>query len=158
MREVQELSAKLEVTAREKGEVEAKVKRVQRRHSDNALQQRMRISALQSGVNETHMDFALFEYKKAVQAALTARTPIPKAGDFFRGMKKTHTYLFTDPPPVTATPSTAPPEGGTPGTAPGATPNAPAPTTPPTEKNAEQMSDKEFRAHQKATYGFVPGA
>ncbi len=154
-RQVSELTAKLEVTTRERAEDLAKVKRTQNRAADNALQQRMRISALQSGVNETNMDFAIFEYKKAVQTAIKAKTPIPKAGDFFRGMKKTHAFLFAALPPVAATPSTAPPEGGTPGTAPGATPPTPAGTQPPAEKNAEQMTPEEFRAHQKEKYGFT---
>ena len=157
-KQVQELAAQLEMANRGKTDAEIRTKNVQRRHSDDRLQQRMRISALQSGINETHMDFVIFEYRKAVQAAVKARTPIPKAGDFFRGMKKTHTYLFAEQPPVTATPSTAPPEGGTPGTAPGTTPPTPAATAPPTEKNAEQMTPAEFRAHQKAQYGFTPGA
>jgi hypothetical protein len=122
------------------------------RARDEVIELELRLDALRSGVKDDQASFALWEYRRAAQAAPDAES-IPEPGAFFAGMRATYPQCFVGaaatPPVVTLKPTSAPPVSLQPG---GERPqDAPAGSGPP-QVDAFKMSDEEFRRH-KASYG-----
>lgn len=130
------------------------VTRVKRKAEDETFIAKVRTAVARAGVDRAHEDFAIFQFRAAIQKASKAKQPIPKASEFFAGLRRSHPMLFTDAQvTVPVVPSTAGPDA-----VPGTTP--PTPTPPearPPGANADEMDDSQFRQHTKSKYNFSFG-
>lgn len=130
-----------------------KVVATKARARDHVVELELRMDALRAGILDEHADFALSQYRKAVQGAKDAESiqdPLP----FFQSLRGGAPYLFAAagaaPPVVTLRPTSAPPASNQPG---GETPAPAAPGQKPPQVDAFKMSDEDWKRH-KGSYGF----
>jgi len=139
---------------RERGDQwKKKYKRLKSTHEAEVFEMGLRQSALAASILEEHVDFALDQYQKHVQAEGPEKAQEPKA--FFTGMRASRPYLFGAPaaPPqvVPVTPATAPPESTAPG---GGAPTSASPPAPPPPKDVDDMSPEEFNRHLRSRHNY----
>lgn len=149
---------KLRAQIREKDaaleEEKSRRRRVKARAREEAMDMRLRHSALSAGIVGDNVDYALDRYKKAVRTAPEGKAPMPDA--YWTEMRKTQPFLFgaaaAAPAPVAVRGTTAPPEGAANGEA----PRPAASGAPRVDRKIEEMNDKEFEDRTANRYGFRP--
>lgn len=123
-----------------------------KRARDEVVELELRMDALRVGITDEQADFALWQYRRAAQAAADPES-IPDPRPFFEGMRKTHPQIFASaapaPAPVTLRPTSAPPASRAPGQElPEVAPSGGAPP----QVDAFKMTDEQFRRHKQG-YG-----
>ncbi len=145
-----------ELEARNKASRE-KVKKIKQRTRDQINHERMRSIAIGVGVHPRYVGFAFEQFAAEVAKTPLDKTP-PDPSEFFAGLKKTDPMIFNGATaPVAAVlpelpAASAPPASVNPG---GVTPVIPINTKLPDAVDVDKMSEREFAAYRRSTYGNV---